>query len=198
MRGPGTTSAAEPERLCSPAAPGPAGPASPPGGAPGPLHALRPQRVPVSPAEHSPTQRWPGLTCRAVRHAQHRTQCGEGAQGLAAALFAHGEHVHPAAGRRAGHEQHVLAAAEVRRFLLARHYSLRPERVKIVKLHHGPEKFRRGSGEAPAACRGGAQPFRGGQSRLRAAPCRAGSGGGRGTGALVRGSVRPWRDLAAG
>lgn len=104
--------------------------------------------MPASPGEHSRSQRSPGLTCRAVRHAQHRTQRCEGAQGLAAALLAHGEHLHPAAGRRAGHEQHVLAAAEVRRFLLAGHYSLRPERVQVVKLHHGPENFGCSSGES--------------------------------------------------
>lgn len=74
-----------------------------------------------------------------MRHAQHGAQGSEGAQGLAAALAAHGKHLHPAASRRTSHEQHVVAAAELRRLLLAGHYSLRPKRVQVVKLHHGPQ-----------------------------------------------------------
>lgn len=131
------------------------------------LFAARPPQPPARPAFHPrpaepqgrsthssatrpglPSRAPPGLTCRAVRHAQHRTQRGERAQGLAAALFAHSEHLHPAAGRRAGHEQHVLAAAEVRRFLLARHYSLRPEGVQVVKLYHSPEELRCSSADS--------------------------------------------------
>lgn len=127
-----------------------------------------------------------------MRHAQHRTQCGEGAQGLAAALFANGEHLHPAAGRRAGHEQHVLAAAEMGRFLLAGHYSLRPERVQVVKLHHGPEKFRRSNGKYRSL------PGRGPALPRWAERARAAVRGCPGTGTLVRGSVWPWRDSVAG
>lgn len=125
-----------------PQPPGPAGSPIPARRSPRAAPRTRARPVLASPAEHSRTQEPPGLTCRAVRHAQHRTQRGERAQGFAAALFAHSEHLDPAAGRRAGHEQHVLAAAEVRRFLFARHYSLRPEGVQVVKLHHGPEDLR--------------------------------------------------------
>lgn len=153
------------------------------------LFAARPPQPPARPAFHPrpaepqgrsthssatrpglPSRAPPGLTCRAVRHAQHRTQRGERAQGLAAALFAHSEHLHPAAGRRAGHEQHVLAAAEVRRFLLARHYSLRPEGVQVVKLYHSPEELRCSSADSTRSPPQRPRHFRAGQSRGRARP----------------------------
>lgn len=152
-------------RLTPPPAAAPGGrgpprrPAAGPRHAPAPGTGRPPRRSPTASARRSPqpsrarlrrpapgpdtpqplqAQRRPALTCSAVRHVQHGSQRGEGAQRFAAALVAHGEHLHPAAGRRAGHEQHVGPAAEVRRLLPAGHYSLRPERVQVVKLHHGP------------------------------------------------------------
>lgn len=73
------------------------------------------------------------LTHFAVRHGQHSAQGTEGAERLAEFR----KHFHLAGAGAAGHQEHVAAAAEERRFLLQRNDLLRPERVQVVDLHHG-------------------------------------------------------------